>query len=180
MPTLQTQRLTIRPFRADELDAVYHLFDEAIYPPGVSRAQRAEWLYWAAANPRGLETVGQPPYGDRAVTLKDGALVGSVGIVPIVSRIPVELGGQGDRAQAEVGLYWAIHPDHRRRGYAAEAARALVEHMFSVENLWRIIAQTSGENLASQAVMRALGMQVHQVKDPIPAWNDIIGVLENK
>lgn len=180
MPVLKTDRLVIRPFDTGEFDAVYRLFDEEIYPPGWPPERRREWLSWAAANPRGLELVGQPPYGDRAVTLHDGTLVGSVGLVPEVVVLPAErLNGRAPFSQAEVALFWAIAPGHRRQGYAVEAARALIDHMFTVERAWRVIAQTAADNLASQAVMRRLGMQIHSIREPTPAWMQIVGVLEN-
>jgi RimJ/RimL family protein N-acetyltransferase len=181
MPILETDRLIIRPFSANELDGVHKLFDEDIDPPGWEREVRAEWLNWAAANPRGLELVGQPPYGDRAVALKDGTLVGSVGLVPEVCALPREgLAGKAPYSQAEVGLYWAIAPAHRRQGYAVEAARTLIEHMFAVERLWRVIAQTSAENAASQGVMRRLGMRIFRIENPDPSWMQVVGVLENE
>jgi len=181
MPILETARLAIRPFETDELDAVHELFDQDLEPPGWPREVRAEWLHWAAANPHGLELVGQPPYGDRAVTLKDGTLVGAVGLVPEICRLPAEgLGGKEAFSQAEVGLYWAIASAHRRKGYAVEAAQALIDHMFTVERLWRVIAQTSAENAASQGVMRRLGMRIFRLENPDPAWMEVVGVLENE
>jgi RimJ/RimL family protein N-acetyltransferase len=180
MPTLETDRLVIRPFSPDEFDAVYRLFDEEIYPPGWPRERRLEWLRWAAANPRGLELVGQPPYGDRAVTLHDGTLVGSVGLVPEVVVLPAqELQGRAPFSQAEVALFWAIGPAHRRQGYAVEAARTLIDHMFTVERLARIIAQTTEQNIASQGVMRKLGMRLVRIDDPFPPWMQVVGMLEN-
>ncbi len=182
MPVLETDRLLVRPFRLDEFEAVYQMFDEQIYSPGWPREIREEWLQWCARNPRGLELVRQPPYGDRAVTLKDGTLVGSAGIVPYF--IPLgQLSGFGRNenalSQAEVGLYWAFAPAHRRKGYATEAARALVEHLFRVERLNRVIADTSYDNVASQGVMRRLGMRLERNPFKTPEWLQVVGILEN-
>jgi hypothetical protein len=61
-----------------------------------------------------------------------------------------------------------------------EAVRALIDHMFIVERLWRMITQTSAENIASQGVMRRLGMRIERIENPIPDWMRVVGVLENE
>ena len=182
MPILETERLVVRPFRLDDRDPVHRMFDHEIYQPGWPLAIREEWLQWVARNPRGLELVEQPPYGDRAVTLKDGTLVGSVGIVPYfipLRQLPMFGGVENALTQAEVGLYWAFAPAHRRKGYATEAAKALVQHLFTVERLNRVIADTGYTNLASQGVMKKLGMRLEQNPFAEPTWMQVVGILEN-
>lgn len=83
------------------------------------------------------------------------------------------------RATPEVGLFWAIDPTQQGRGYATEAARALVAHAFGRLRLRRIIATTEYENVASQGVMRKLGMRVERNPLPEPPWLQIVGVLDN-
>lgn len=181
MPALATARLLIRPFELSELEAVYRMFDQEIYPPGSSLEERREWLEWVSRNPRQLALLEQPPYGDRAVALPSGELVGTVGVVPYVSDfagIPYFDRMKLDGAIAEVGLFWAIAPAHRRQGYAAEAAGALIEWMFTKQRLGRIIATTGTENVASQAVMRRLGMQIERNAQTDPDIFNVLGVLE--
>ena len=83
-------------------------------------------------------------------------------------------------ATAEVGLFWAIEPTYRRNGYAPEAARALIDYLFTVEKLGRIIATTGYENLPSQKVMRKLGMTVQLLDPAKPPDQFVVGVLENQ
>jgi RimJ/RimL family protein N-acetyltransferase len=71
-----------------------------------------------------------------------------------------------------------VDPAHRRRGYAREAARALIDHAFDQLRLRRVVATTSHDNTASQAVMRSLGMRIEHNPLPEPAWFQVVGVLE--
>ena len=60
--------------------------------------------------------------------------------------------GPADRMRPELGLYWAVTPEHRGNGYATEAARAVIDHGFGELHLARIVATTDRDNLASIAV----------------------------
>jgi RimJ/RimL family protein N-acetyltransferase len=60
-----------------------------------------------------------------------------------------------DRADVEVG--WHLHPDVWGRGYASEAATALVERGFAA-GIEELYAVTDPDNVRSQAVCRRLGM----------------------
>ena len=71
-------------------------------------------------------------------------------------------------SQAEVGLSWAFAPMYRRHGYATEAASALIDHLFRVERLGRVIADTGFDNIASQGVMLKLGMRLERNPFPDP------------
>src|SRR5262249_46805939 len=89
LPPLGTARLVIRPFCRDDLHAVHHLLDvelaEADFgTEGVkSRAERERWLTWTELAYEELAKLHQPPYGERAVVLKQsGAVIGAVGLVP--------------------------------------------------------------------------------------------------
>jgi RimJ/RimL family protein N-acetyltransferase len=179
IPIFETERLVVRPFRLDDAGEVGFLF-----PEQVPDREKAEWLQWISQNHIMLERLGQAPYGDRAVCLKDGGeLVGSVGVVPYVAefeRLPIFGGRRPSFARAEVGLFWTIRPEHRNQGYATEAAAGLIGQLFERLHLKQVIAATGKDNLASQAVMRKLGMQVeiYPYEDPPPEL-PVVGVLWN-
>lgn len=185
MPRLNTDRLIIRPFTADDLDAKQCL-DSALGHAVPVERQRA-WLGWASSNHEELARLYQPPYGDRAIILRQsGELIGSCGLVPALGpfdRLPSFRHTLHDpdeeRWRPEFGLYYAFHPSHRRQGYATEAARALVAYGFNTLNLQRIIATTTYGNEASMAVMRHLGMSVERNPYPEPPWFQVVGVLWN-
>ncbi len=64
--------------------------------------------------------------------------------------------------QVEIG--WRFEPDAWGQGYATEAARAALDYGFDL-SIDEIIAFTARANLASQAVMRRLGMVHDPVRD---------------
>jgi [ribosomal protein S5]-alanine N-acetyltransferase len=188
MPILETQRLVIRPFQLDDLDAAYHVLDEDAEPREAILSERRAWLEWSVRNYPALSGLYQPPYGDRAITLKaDGALVGAVGLVPCLGpfgllpyyagRIPPQEAGL---SFPEVGLFWALDRAQRGRGYATEAAQALIEYAFRELKLARIIATTEFDNHASQRVMQRLGMRIESNPHPELTWFHIVGILENR
>lgn len=192
MPTLETARLLIRPFAAADLPAVHQLLDielaeaEMGNSGAATLAERSRWLDWTILNYEQLALLYQPPYGDRAVVLKEtGVLVGACGYVPSfgpfdqlphrASRVALPAG----LGLTEFGLYWAIAPGQQRRGYATEAGRALIDYMFEAFDLGRIVATTTNDNDASIGVMRKLGMTVEQNPLPTPPWLQTVGVLTN-
>ena len=193
MPSLETARLIIRPFVLDDLEDVYRLFDLELNAaslrtdPVESKAERAEWLQWAVLNYRQLARLYQPPYGDRAIVLKPGGLlIGSCGYVPCLmpfEQLPnfndYDPAGSGGLNTTEFGLFYAISPAYQHRGYASEAARALVDYAFHQLHLRRVVATTDYDNAGSLGVMRRLGMRVERNPLGQPPWMQVAGVIEN-
>jgi ribosomal-protein-alanine N-acetyltransferase len=185
MPVLQSERLIVRPFNMGDLDAFHRILDIDMDFGGATYDERRDWLEWAVRNYQQLARLYQPPYGERAVTLKDGTLIGAVGLVP--SGIPwgvlPDCRAPGEPpntfVSAEFGLFWAIGPAHQRQGYASEAAGALIDYIFKTIYARRVVAQTDHTNLASQAVMRRLGMKVYANPGDDPFWFEVVGVLDN-
>ena len=79
----------------------------------------------------------------------DARLIGMTG----VWWVPPEMNMPG---AAEIG--WRFLPEAWGQGYATEAAKAALAYGFQVLKLREIIAFTARTNLASQAVMRRIGM----------------------
>jgi ribosomal-protein-alanine N-acetyltransferase len=191
VPELITDRLIVRPFALADLDAAAELLDtvwlaedEAPPPPDPERlAGHRRWLEWTVLSYEQHARMYQPPYGDRAITLRaTGELIGAAGYAPC--RHPVGQVGLGDAPPmghtAELGLFWAIGRRHRGHGYAGEAARALIDFAFDEMHLHRIVATTDYENLASQRVMAKLGMGLLRNPLPGPPWLQVVGVLVNQ
>ena len=78
-------------------------------------------------------------------------------------------------AQLEIG--WVIHPDFQGKGYAAEAARAVLDLAFGEIGAHRVSARLDPQNLASVALCRRLGMrqEAHFVESEIfkGEWSDL-------
>jgi [ribosomal protein S5]-alanine N-acetyltransferase len=176
MPTLTTDRLVIRPFTTDDIDACQAVLGAVGDPVGVD--ERREWLRWSAANVTQLELLHQPPYGDRAIALRsDGSLIGACGLVPCLAPFAQLEPGHGPaRWTPEVGLYYELGPDHRGHGYATEAVRELIRWAGEVMRLDRIVATTTYDNARSIAMMERLGMTVRRNPYDEPAWFQVVGV----
>ena len=118
-----------------------------------------EVIWWGAdadraatkARLRRLIVLGETlpvPQGWAAVIEKaSGAMVGDVALQP-APFCPGEV---------ELGYHFARHGQHR--GFATEAARALVEHAFAVSSLRRLVAAIALGNASSLKVAARLGMR---------------------
>lgn len=174
LPVLCTLRLAIRPLTDADgpaCRAVLPSLDDDAFP---------RWFTWAVAAPAALADLQQPPYGERGVVLAaTGELVGLVGLVPALGPF-AQLDGAsaGTPWTAELGLYWALSPEHRGRGYATEAAAALSRALFELLTPRRLIAMTEHTNTGSLAVMRRLGMRLLTNSHREPAWLQVVGILD--
>lgn len=142
MTTLHTPRLTLRPLTPDDLPAVVAYRND----PEVARYQG-----WPL--PATLETVaglvsatplGSPGWVQRAVTLREGDLLGDVA-----------LNTQGP--QAEVGV--TLARPAQGQGYAHEALHALVTYAFGDLYLHRLHASIDPRNVRVAALLTRVGFR---------------------
>jgi RimJ/RimL family protein N-acetyltransferase len=181
MPVLETERLIIRTFVPDDVERIGIINEESAV------AFNHQYVHGTIAFGQHLAALYQPPYGDRAVDLKaERRMIAVVGLVPCLMPFEqLDYFTKGARphavvrSTAEVGMYWACDPAYRRQGYAAEAARAIVEYAFRHMNLKRIVATTEYDNIESQGVMRKLGMTLERNPLPEPHYMQVVGILEN-
>ena len=194
IPPLETERLVIRPFMMNDLDVIHQILDGSIFPLGLSaeeaktRHERQKWLQWTILSYEQLPKLYQPPYGDRAIVLKQKQqVIGACGFVPCLApfgQLPVSCFASQDASahfnSPEFGLFYALFPAYRRQGYATEAAQTLIDYAFTQLSLKRIVATTTYGNVASMGVMRKLGMQIEKNPYPDPPWFQVVGILENR
>ncbi len=187
IPTLKTERLHVRPLTAADLENCHQLYvaidwiDHAL-DLETNRQRRDSWLRWTVDSYRELAALNQPPYGERAVENRGGEFVGLVGLVPSMAafgQLPAYGARSDARTRPEVGLFWAMSPEHQGKGYATEAAQALISYAFGELQLERLVATTEHDNLASIAVMRRLGMRIERNADAASPWPQVVGLLEN-
>lgn len=148
LPTLQTERLILRPFVADDAAAVTALvspreiaLNTLSIPHPYDRSMAEAWLGTLdGAFERGESLT-------LAVTLREGAtLIGCIGLS--LNRM---------HHRAELG-YWT-GMDYWRQGYCTEAAAAVVRHAFETLGLHRVFAHHMSRNPASGRVMQKIGMR---------------------
>lgn len=82
--------------------------------------------------------------------LSDGAFLGFCGLV----RIP----DWDCPFQGELEIGWRIRESEWRRGYAFEAASAVLRYAFDVLNADLVVSRAAAGNLPSQGLMRKLGL----------------------
>ena len=178
--SLETKRLRIRQFAEDDLDNCQR-FRRDVFGLDEGQAPAQRWLNWTVDSYRELANLGQPPYADYAIVLKDGGdFVGSVGIVPTLVPWGALKGDAQDRLLSpEIGLFWGILPESRRRGYATEAAHALLDYLFRDLKARQGVATTERDNIASRRTMEKLGMRLFENTTAEPKWRQVIGFIAN-
>ena len=180
LEVIETARLRIRQFATDDLDSCLRFRREAFgIEDAEANAQR--WLAWTIDSYRELAGLGQPPYADYAVERReDGRFVGSVGIVPTIVPWGALRGEPSDALLSpEIGLFWGIMPDCRRRGFAREAAAALLDYLFTELKARQVVATTESDNFASQRLMEKLDMTLLHNPSDEPPWCQVVGLIEN-
>lgn len=145
---LETERLRLRPFTLADEAAVFALASD----PEVARFVRFEPHRSPADTRKFLEFVQQHyrrggPFSWAIVQREDDRLMGSCGFVAQDKR----------RRSAEIG-YW-LGKSYWGKGYAVEAARALVRFGFEEMDLQVIEAKCFVHNRAGQRVIEKIGMR---------------------
>ena len=148
IPVVETERLLLRPFSLSDEAAVFALASD----PAVARFVRFEAHRTPADTRAFLQTVLEHyALGEllswAIVRREDDQLIGSCGFVSENKK----------RNLAEIG-YWLGKP-YWGKGYAVEAARALVRFGFEQMNLQRVEAKCFVQNRAAQRVIEKLGMK---------------------
>jgi RimJ/RimL family protein N-acetyltransferase len=157
---LRTVRLVLRAFTGSDLADLAAVFaDPAVLwwePTPLTREQTAAWIESVSAR---YEADG---LGEYAVTLRSsGQVLGYCG--PELRDI------EGDLLP-ELG--WALRSDVWGRGYATEAAAAVVGHLREM-GLPAVYSAILPGNVRSQGVARRLGMTVERVVDWHGAAHDL-------
>lgn len=137
-----TERLHLRRFRPADWEAVYAYASD----PATNTYLRAvvmtgdetlDWVSRQSVDENGAVAVVLP---------SDDAVIGHLVFRPEDTPQTREIG-------------WTLHERARGRGYATEAAHALMGYGFATLGLHRVIATCQPENVASWRVMERLGMR---------------------
>jgi RimJ/RimL family protein N-acetyltransferase len=145
-PVLETERLRLRPFAPPDAAEVQRLAGAREI---ADTTKRIPHPYGAGVAEAWIATHAALHEANRALTLaierRGAALLGAIDL-----RLDEE------NANAEIG-YW-IRVEEWGRGYATEAARAVIDYGFEALGLHRIWAGHFERNPSSGRVMEKLGM----------------------
>ncbi|MBB5808253.1 aminoglycoside 6'-N-acetyltransferase [Saccharothrix ecbatanensis] len=143
---LTTERLVLRPFTAADAPA----FAAYRSDPDVARYQGWSAPFPLAQAEEFVREVGAadptaPGWFQYAVEA-NGVLVGDVGV-----------GVNENRMQADIG--YTLATAHQGRGYAAEAVRRVLAHLFEERGLHRVAAECDARNERSARLLARLGFR---------------------
>jgi RimJ/RimL family protein N-acetyltransferase len=143
VPVITTARLTLRPPRAADAKPIAALVNDRRIAENTARIPHPYLLadahdFLATAN----HSAG---HLSLLITLHDGTLIGGCGIHP------------GHQAEPEPG-YWIGVP-YWGRGYATEAARALIDYAFGTLGCEQLTSRARVSNPASRRVLEKCGFQ---------------------
>ena len=161
-PVLSTERLRLRPFAREDIDALHahwtqpdvrrYLWDGRV----ISREEAADVVEESVTG------FAERRYGFWVIERAGiESLVGFAGLRPLP-----------DDAN-ELELYYGLERVHWGSGFATEASRAVLRYGFDVLGLGRIYIRTDGPNAASVAVMERLGASYVRT-DPTGAFGSTI------
>lgn len=151
---LETERLVLREFTAEDYDALYEILSDsetmAHYPKPFDENKVKDWIQWNIEN---YEIYG---FGLWAVVLKEnGKLIGDCGIT---------MQNIGGRIKPEIGYH--INKQYWRRGYGSEAARKCRDYIFENTPFHMIYSYMKATNTGSSATAIANGMHL------VDEWED--------
>ncbi len=169
MRTIQTERLILRPFTTDDLDAIYGVLSRPAvwqYDPGKPRTfdETSDVLQ------RWIADYEHHGFGRFAVVQREtNEIIGYCGLQWLLLD-------HGLYKSPEVEIFYALAPEYWGRGYMTEAAQAVIRFAFEDLKLKRIVSTALSANERSLGVMRRVGMRVE--RDLIDRdWN--VGIIEN-
>jgi RimJ/RimL family protein N-acetyltransferase len=165
-PTLETERLFLRPFELSDASRVQLLAgDRAIaattkniphpYEDGMAEQ-------WIGAHQERFERGQEAVF---AIVLKDGSdLIGAIGLNLNLKQENAELGYWIGKA------YWGC-------GYCTEAGHVVLRYAFDELHLHRVHARHLGHNPASGRVMQKLGMRHEgRQREHVKKWDEFYDV----
>jgi ribosomal-protein-alanine N-acetyltransferase len=148
IPTLETERLVLRPFSLDDAPAVQRLAGDRLiaattlaipHPYEDGMAQK-----WISTHQSHFDLGKGITFAISRKT--DGSLLGAMSLMAMEAAHQAELG------------YWVGRP-YWDQGYCTEAGEAVLRYAFTQLGLVRVHCHHFARNPASGRVMRKLGMQ---------------------
>ena len=144
---IETERLTLRPFRESDSEDVF----EYLHRPAARCFFSMRLDLPEAARAEMKERAQDDLY--LAIVLKGGGKV----IGEIFSQ--AEATDPEDEAKDNYSPCWMLNPDYCGKGYAYEAARAYFDYLFSERGARRIYAYTEDTNMPCRRLCERLGMR---------------------
>lgn len=139
---IETERLVIREFKIEDWEEVWEYTSNSevmqYIPEGVFSIEDAKNFV--------LENRADHARKFPVILKESGSLIGHIVFHPYFGTHTYEIG-------------WVFNPKYQSKGYATEAASAILKYGFEEMKLHRIIATCQPENIPSYRVMEKIGMR---------------------
>lgn len=147
IPEIETPRLRLRAFRADDLDALCLVFGDTDVMKYISGGKPRPRDETETGLRRTIEGWHRRGFGLWAVVEKaTGSVIGYCGLI-LLDGTP------------EIEVAYGLAKSSWGKGFASEAARAALRYGFEELKLERVVAVVNPQNIASQRVLEKLGMK---------------------
>ena len=157
IPTLTTARLTLRPWQDADRDPVAAITADPVVMRFFARPRdRAQSDAWVGRVRAHWDRHGFGIFAACAHDLPGTPLIGFVGLATAPDTLA---------CAPAVEAVWTLGQAYWRRGYAAEAAAAVIQDGFTRLDLPEIVAFTAVINTPSRGVMEKLGMTRDPAED---------------
>ncbi|MDT7688733.1 MAG: hypothetical protein QOJ70_1195 [Acidobacteriota bacterium] len=152
LKVIETDRLILRWLSTDDAEFIVELLNDPAWlrfigDKGVRTIEDAR--DYILKGP--VEMYGRVGFGLYLAEVKEGGF--PVGLCGLIKRDTLE----------DVDIGFAFLPSHRRKGYAYEAASAVMEYGKNVLGLNRIVAITSTDNHGSAKLLEKLGLRFEKM-----------------
>ena len=142
IPRIETERLTLRAPRLEDAEAVAMLANDRRIAENTLRIPHPYSLADAQAFIAAANTDGETVF---LITAEGGRIIGACGV------------DKRDGVEPEIGYWLGVR--HWGRGYATEAARAVVDHAFGELGCDVLLAGARVNNSASRRVLQKCGFR---------------------
>ena len=162
---LETERLILREMTFEDFDYLYEVLSDpdvtAHYPYSFDEERVKGWIE------RNIERYKNDGFGLWAVVHKEsGRMIGDCGLT--MQKINGEM-------LPEIGYH--IHKDHRRKGYASEAAAGCIEYAFSHYDFEELYSYMKYTNEPSYRTAEKNGMKfVMEYPDPDNTFTKVYSI----
>lgn len=142
---IEIEHLILRQIKMDDLEDIHSYasdpgIDMMMFLPKETLDDTKSFVEYAVS-----QWNMEMPEDREYVIMLNGRIIGGVNLECCPEQNTYEIG-------------WAIHCDYRNNGYATEAASALITYAFTVLRAERVQAHCDSRNIASEKVMKKLGM----------------------
>lgn len=147
---IRTGRLRMRPFTRGDVDAVFSYRRQEIV---------AQYLFDVALSREECALAVQQRIGQVSLENNDDKIILAVDLEAanvLVGEVSL-IWRNVEARQGEIG--WIFDPAYQGRGYATEAAQALLDLAFGPGDMHRVMARCDVRNVASWRLMERLGMR---------------------